>query len=71
MSFAWRGGEQRTTTGIWMWSDPFVKKIANGEEVAVLLMDTQVSGQSASTIMMMIVVVLQPMNDGIEEAHKS
>jgi len=28
-----------------MWSEPFVKKIANGEEVAVLLMDTQVQQQ--------------------------
>jgi len=40
-SFQWRAGKERTTTGIWMWSEPFVRKVANGEEVAVLLMDTQ------------------------------
>lgn len=40
-SFQWRAGKERTTTGIWMWSEPFVRRVANGEEVAVLLMDTQ------------------------------
>lgn len=42
-SFQWRGGEQRQTTGIWMWSEPFIResKASNGEKVAVLLMDTQ------------------------------
>jgi atlastin len=24
-----------------MWSEPFIRRVANGEEVAVLLMDTQ------------------------------
>jgi hypothetical protein len=43
-SFQWRGGQERTTTGIWMWSEPFIRKVANGEEVAILLMDTQVRG---------------------------
>lgn len=42
-SFQWRGGEQRQTTGIWMWSEPFIResKASKGEKVAVLLMDTQ------------------------------
>jgi len=40
-SFQWRAGKERTTTGIWMWSEAFVRRVANGEEVAVLLMDTQ------------------------------
>ncbi len=40
-SFQWRAGKERTTTGIWMWSEPFIRRVANGEEVAVLLMDTQ------------------------------
>ena len=40
-SFQWRGGQQRQTTGIWMWSEPFIKKDKQGNSVAVLLMDTQ------------------------------
>ena len=42
-SFAWRGGEERQTTGIWMWSQPFIRptKSSNGEKMAILLMDTQ------------------------------
>jgi atlastin len=39
--FSWRGGKERETTGIWMWSQPFFRTLPNGEEVAVLLMDTQ------------------------------
>jgi len=41
ISFAWRGGQDRQTTGIWMWSEPFVRTASDGESVAVLLMDTQ------------------------------
>lgn len=41
-SFAWRGGQERQTTGIWMWSEPFIRSSkASGEKIAVLLMDTQ------------------------------
>eukprot|EP01031_Cornospumella_fuschlensis_P036463 gene36463-44232_t len=40
MSFGWRGGRDRQTTGIWMWSEPIFRTI-QGESVAVLLMDTQ------------------------------
>ncbi|KAI1286186.1 Atlastin-2 [Halotydeus destructor] len=39
--FSWRGGAQRDTTGILLWSRPAVIKIPDGREVAVLLMDTQ------------------------------
>jgi atlastin len=40
--FAWRGGEHRQTTGIWMWSEPFVwRSSAHAEPFAILLMDTQ------------------------------
>lgn len=43
-SFGWRGGKDRQTTGIWMWSEPIIRKTAkSGEPMAVLLMDTQVS----------------------------
>jgi atlastin len=40
-SFDWRGGTNRNTTGIWMWSDPYFLPRSSGEEVAVLLVDTQ------------------------------
>ena len=40
-SFAWRGGVERMTTGIWMWSEPFVRRTEDGKDVAVLLVDTQ------------------------------
>jgi atlastin len=45
-SFQWRGGKERQTTGIWMWSEPFIRMAANGKDkLAVLLMDTQVCWQ--------------------------
>lgn len=31
--FSWRGGSKRETTGIWMWSKPYIIKLASGEEV--------------------------------------
>ena len=41
-NFAWRGGQERQTTGIWMWSEPFLRTPrGSSEQVAVLLMDTQ------------------------------
>ena len=39
--FSWRGGMDKCTEGIWMWSDPFVCRTSEGKEVLVLLMDTQ------------------------------
>lgn len=40
--FKWRGGSDRQTTGIWMWSEPFMRFSAiEGKEIAVLLVDTQ------------------------------
>jgi len=40
--FGWRSGRERTTTGIWMFSTPFVRtNPATGGKIAVLLMDTQ------------------------------
>ena len=42
--FPWKGGSERFTTGILMWSEPFIVKVPSGEEVAVLLMDTQGRG---------------------------
>lgn len=38
--FDWRGGAERNTTGIWMWKKPhFIEE--RGEQIAVLLVDTQ------------------------------
>jgi len=40
--FQWRGGQERNTTGIWMWSEPFlVTKSSSKERFALLLVDTQ------------------------------
>eukprot|EP00929_Paragymnodinium_shiwhaense_P123274 TRINITY_DN9692_c0_g1_i2.p1 TRINITY_DN9692_c0_g1~~TRINITY_DN9692_c0_g1_i2.p1 ORF type:complete len:796 (-),score=224.19 TRINITY_DN9692_c0_g1_i2:151-2538(-) len=38
--FGWRPGMEKCTEGVWIWSEPFVRE-ANGEKVALLLMDTQ------------------------------
>jgi len=38
--FKFKAGEDRCTEGIWVWPEPFVRTI-DGEEVALLLMDTQ------------------------------
>lgn len=38
--FRWRGGMEKCTQGIWMWSKPYVR-IINRKRVALLLMDTQ------------------------------
>ncbi|CAL8082920.1 unnamed protein product [Calicophoron daubneyi] len=48
--FPWRGGSERFTTGILLWSNPFIITLPSGEEVAVLLMDTQGSFDSTSTV---------------------
>ncbi|GFN99090.1 Atlastin-3, partial [Plakobranchus ocellatus] len=48
--FSWRGGSERDTTGILMWSEPFIVKNRSGEEVVVLLMDTQGAFDSESTV---------------------
>jgi len=43
--FHWRGGAERNTTGIWMWSTPHILPRTNNdgtkENIAVLLVDTQ------------------------------
>ncbi|XP_054708674.1 atlastin-2-like [Uloborus diversus] len=48
--FSWRGGCERDTTGILLWSNVFLTKLPNGEEVAILLLDTQGAFDSASTV---------------------
>eukprot|EP00111_Clytia_hemisphaerica_P011671 TCONS_00034289-protein len=48
--FPWRGGADRETTGIMMWSKPFVVTLPSNEQVVVLLMDTQGAFDSSSTV---------------------
>ncbi|KAK2191936.1 hypothetical protein NP493_42g07044 [Ridgeia piscesae] len=48
--FPWRGGAERNTTGMLMWSEPFTLEMENGEQVVVLLMDTQGAFDSESTV---------------------
>jgi len=48
--FSWRGGAERETTGVLLWSKPYLRTLSNGEEVAVLLMDTQGAFDSSSTV---------------------
>ncbi|CAF3204704.1 unnamed protein product [Rotaria socialis] len=48
--FDWRGGATRHTTGMIMWSEPFLLSLPNGEEIAVFLMDTQGTFDSNSTV---------------------
>lgn len=39
--FKWSRGSKRETTGIWMWSKPFTFTNKNGNEMAILIFDTQ------------------------------
>lgn len=49
--FSWRGGIQRETTGILMWSKPYIVTLpSTGEEVALLLLDTQGAFDNQSTV---------------------
>ncbi|CAH0695498.1 unnamed protein product [Spodoptera exigua] len=48
--FHWRGGCERDTTGIHLWSEPIITTTENGKKVAVLLMDTQGTFDSETTI---------------------
>uniref|UniRef100_A0A0R3S0R0 GB1/RHD3-type G domain-containing protein n=1 Tax=Elaeophora elaphi TaxID=1147741 RepID=A0A0R3S0R0_9BILA len=48
--FSWRGGSERETSGILVWSRPFIMRNQGGEETAVILMDTQGAFDSQSTV---------------------
>ena len=39
--FSWRGGIKRETTGIQLWSDVFLHENNVGEQLAIVLVDTQ------------------------------
>lgn len=48
--FSWRGGSERDTTGILMWSDIFTWDFKNGDKIAIILLDTQGTFDSESTV---------------------
>ncbi|CAG9565756.1 unnamed protein product [Danaus chrysippus] len=48
--FSWRGGSERDTTGILMWSEIFKATLETGEKVAIILLDTQGAFDSESTV---------------------
>jgi len=48
--FSWRGGSERDTSGILLWSNIFKVDLPDGETVAVLLMDTQGAFDGESTM---------------------
>lgn len=50
VGFSWRGGSDRVTTGIYMWSDIFLHDYADGRKVAIILLDTQGTFDSQSTV---------------------
>lgn len=48
--FSWRGGSERDTTGILIWSEVFITVLPRGEKVAILILDTQGTFDSESTV---------------------
>jgi atlastin len=50
VGFTWRGGSERETIGIYMWSDIFTYDFPNDDKVAIILLDTQGTFDSQSTV---------------------
>ncbi|GMS88271.1 hypothetical protein PENTCL1PPCAC_10446, partial [Pristionchus entomophagus] len=50
IGFTWRRSTNSVTEGILMWPEPFLVKNANGEELAILLMDTEGAFDHKSSI---------------------
>lgn len=48
--FSWRSGSKPETNGILIWSDIFTHDYENGEKVAIILMDTQGSFDTESSV---------------------
>ena len=49
-SFKYSNSDKGVTSGIWMWSKPFIRRDKNGRQVAVYLMDSQGWHDSNSTL---------------------
>lgn len=47
--FQWRGGMEKCTQGVWIWSHPFVVTGVDGDRVAILLLDSQGAFDSQMT----------------------
>jgi len=48
--FPWKGGMARFTSGVHLWTDPFIIPGVQGEEMAVFLMDTQGTFDHKTTV---------------------
>lgn len=48
--FSWKGGSERETSGIWLWSELFLHDFPDGQKVAIAVMDTQGSFDTRSTV---------------------
>ncbi|XP_073996880.1 atlastin-like [Rhodnius prolixus] len=48
--FCWKGGSERVTAGILMWSDVYITTTPTGQEAAIILLDTQGTFDSNSTV---------------------
>jgi len=48
--FPWKGGMTRYTSGVHLWTDPFLVQNSMGEEMAVFLMDTQGTFDHKTTV---------------------
>lgn len=48
--FQWRFGQKPETNGFWMWSEIFTHDFPNGEQIAIVLLDTQGIFDSDSSV---------------------
>lgn len=48
--FSWRGGSDKNTSGILIWSEVFLYDSPTGEKIAIILMDTQGVFDNESTV---------------------